>query len=362
MISKSNSVALIGAHGYKASYGGFDNLINNIVDKSKNGILYFCYTPSEGNKNVLMPANARRVFINLSGRGASSLLFDFLSILHALLFCRTLFFMGIAPAPFLLFVKLIFWKKIVVNIGGVEWERPQFNRIIRIYLKVCLAITKLTSDVIVIDNNSYRKHFPNNKNVQMIPYGGDLKKYSEKLFDVFCRKYGIFEKSYFLSVSRSIEDNCLRELCETFRANPQLNLVLISNFSNSSYGELVLSEYSKDKNISLINGLYDRAVLDSVRRKAFCYVHTHTLCGTAPSLVEIVHARIPILSIKNPQNVATLHYYSENVEHFFENFEELDAMLKNGIEFGSRIPDFSLVQLYSWERVVESYETIFVDD
>ena len=81
-----------------------------------------------------------------------------------------------------------------------------------------------------------------------------------------------------MSISRSLEDNQIAELCECF-IKLEKKLVLISNLSKSEYGKSILKKYNNYENVVLIDGLYNKQELDLVRRKCKAYIHTHTLCS-----------------------------------------------------------------------------------
>jgi len=138
-----------------------------------------------------------------------------------------------------------------------------------------------------------------------LTYGGEIDTTLD-LNEEILMKYPFISKSYYLSISRSLEDNQLEEICECF-SKLDKSLVLISNFSKSTYGISVYEKYKQFPNIYLIDGLYDKPELDLIRRKCIAYIHTHKLCGTAPSLVEMIIAQVPIISYDNPQNRYTLH-------------------------------------------------------
>ncbi len=133
-------------------------------------------------------------------------------------------------------------------------------------------------------------------------------------------------------------------------------MVLISNFSSSEYWQSVLEKYSHNENIILINGLYNKDELDLVRRKCKAYIHTHTLCGTAPSLVEMIISRRPILSIDVPQNKFTLDSYGV----YFKTFDELKNILstKEDVESQALTPNY-LVEKYNWKRIVDDYQDLY---
>ena len=168
------------------------------------------------------------------------------------------------------------------------------------------------------------------------------------------KKYPFIITDYFLSISRSLADNLIDELCESFVDSKHM-LVLISNLSSSDYGKFVYSKYKDCLNIVLINGLYDKAELDLVRRKCKAYIHTHTLCGTAPSLVEMIISQRPIFSIDNPQNRFTLH----NQSYFFSNFSDIQTLLNEKNNLIKFIPSSEICKLYDWNKAVKDYEHLY---
>ena len=187
----------------------------------------------------------------------------------------------------------------------------------------------------------------------VVPYGGEINS-SLELTKEMKIKYPFLNKDYFLSISRSIEDNQLREVCNAFK-NLKFNLVLISNFSKSQYGKSILDEYSGIKNIILIDGLYIKPELDLVRRNCKCYIHTHTTCGTAPSLVEMIICNKPIISFDVPQNRNTL----EKSGAYFKSFYDLVRIIKSTNNFSKYLPKKSLMKNYKWPNIIESYENLF---
>ena len=76
------------------------------------------------------------------------------------------------------------------------------------------------------------------KNIKIIPYGGEIS-HVLKTSD----KYSFLNKKYYLSISRSIADNKINELCSFFQKNPNYNLVLISNLSKTEYGRKVFLNF-----------------------------------------------------------------------------------------------------------------------
>jgi glycosyltransferase involved in cell wall biosynthesis len=239
--------------------------------------------------------------------------------------------------------------------GGIEWERPKFGFFAKLYLKFCFWLGTLYSKWVILDNEYYKCFVSSEylgKSV-VIPYGGEIDD-SLELSEILINKFEFLTQKYFLSISRSLEDNQLDELCNSFVGINE-KLVLISNFSKSNYGLKVMNKFINEPNIYLIDGLYNKSELDLVRRKCHAYIHTHTLCGTAPSLVEMIVCRKPIISFDIPQNRFSL----DGQGTFFNNFTDLKKIVTTVIDFQVFIPNEKLCQRYNWKDIVDQYEKTY---
>jgi len=257
--------------------------------------------------------------------------------------------------PLISFLKIFKKTNIISNVGGLEWERPKFSYWAKMYLKFCFNLSFLLSKNVILDNEHYLKFAPKSRKHKavIIPYGGEIDTTLD-ITNVLSEKYPFLEKEYYLSISRALEDNFIDKICETF-SQIKVTLVLISNFTSSVYGKEVFEKYSNISNIILINGLYQKNELDLVRRKCKAYIHTHTLCGTAPSLVEMIIARRPIISIDVPQNRFTL----ENACTYFQSYDDLREILESNVDLNKFLPKTGLISKYDWQTIVNDYQALF---
>jgi hypothetical protein len=348
-------VAIIGSHGLYAKYGGWDQLVNNLAEKKSENIEYLIFNSAESPKNITCPPGVTVKRLGIKASGFQGLFYDFWSILISFGKADTLLLLGVQGIPLIPLLSLFGKTKIVSNVGGIEWERPKFGFFSKLYLKLCFNLSFIYSDYIIFDNPYYNKFIPKRRNaeVKIFPYGGEID-FSLNINNEIEEKYPFINSKYLLSISRSLEDNLLDELCESF-LNSEHKLVLISNFSNSVYGNKVYNKYNKIPNIFLINGLYIKPELDLIRRKCTAYIHTHTLCGTAPSLVEMIIAQRPIISVDIPQNRFTLHDHA----FFYSSFSEVQSFLNKGTDQSNYIPSPEICNLYRWSKIVQDYESIF---
>lgn len=350
----TTKVHLVGSHGLYASYGGWDQLVINLAELKSSQIQYLIFNPKETPVRDHSLENVSVKEIPLSGAGIQGLLFDAVSVLMSFK-ADTLLMLGMKALPVASFLKLVRPRlRLVVNIGGVEWERPQFNKILKLYLRLCFYLAKKNADCLIIDNEYYREFLSVNDSVevQRIAYGGTIDKHHSSAD--LRSEFEFIEQEYYLSISRSISDNKIDELCSVFSKLPDEKLVMISNFSNSQYGRDILERFKGFSNIVMIDGLYDKPKLDAIRRSCRAYIHTHTLCGSSPSLIEMIVCRVPIYSIDVVQNRFTL----DGQATFFKDFDELTPLLAtNSLP---RVPGRELVDRYNWPNVVSSYENLLL--
>lgn len=350
-----NKVAIIGSHGLYANYGGWDQLVINLVENPKRKFDFLVFNSIDSNKDFDIPVGTQVIFMPLKASGIQGVFYDYISILISFFKADVFLLLGAQGMPMVYLLNFFFKKKIIVNSGGVEWEREKFSALAKWYLKLCFDLCFKFANHVIIDNDIYKKYIPLKSIVpySVIPYGGRIDN-SLKISKKIIKKYPFLEKDFFLSVSRSIEDNQLNEICETFTKSKK-HLVLISNLSNSNYGKKVLSKYSNTPNITLIDGLYNKPELDLIRRRCICYIHTHTTCGTAPSLVEMIICNKPIISFDVPQNRNTL----ENFGKYFFCFNSLADLLKSTTNYSNFLVNKDVLKKYQWKQIVKSYENLF---
>ena len=346
MIIKVN---VVGSHGLYASYGGWDQLVINLAERKDERIRYLIFNPKEtAVSNQLPDVSVKQ--LPFSGSGGQGFIFDTVSLLLSFS-ADAVLMLGIKAMPVAMLLKIFRPKlKLIVNIGGIEWQRPQFNPLLKFYLRFCFYLAKKVSTQMVIDNKYYQELFDGDDiaKVKTISYGGTIDNtlHTDDVIDEF----DFVDSDYYLSISRSIRDNKMEELCSMFSNCPDQKLVLISNFSNSEYGLDVLAKYKEYSNIELIDGLYDKPKLDLVRRNCKAYIHTHTLCGSAPSLIEMIVCRVPIYSIDVVQNRHTLSDHG----FYFSSFAELHSMIKDDLL--PNPPSIFFSSQYDWQAVVDEYQ------
>jgi glycosyltransferase involved in cell wall biosynthesis len=314
-------VAIIGTNGLPAQYGGFETLVANIHESISEHHDLTVYCSNKTQKGVKSIGKTRLFRIPLSANGWQSFFYDFISIFHAIFIADVLIILGLGGGlalPILSFTG----KKLIYNPGGVETDKVRGSKItgrVETMLKRFFdhGFYKLSKNI-VLDNEAF---FPQldvySDKLILIEYGGEDSSLEQKV-----DWKSPFEE-YDISVSRAQEDMNIHLVLEAYTKSSR-NLIMISNWGTSEYGQSLFSKFHKKfSNIFLHEAVYEKSKLNCMRSGARLYVHSHMLCGTAPSLVEAMSLNLGVLSFDVPTN----RYTTEDKALYFTSADELANIL-----------------------------------
>jgi len=363
-MKKKKKVAIIGTNGIPARYGGFETLSEFLVEflNEQFDFVVFCSkTQKKSQNNLKTYKGAKLIYLPFNANGYQSILYDAISIIISLFKYNTLLVLG-ASGSFSFFLNTIFKKNIILNHGGLnEWEREKYGKIGKLWALYSRKIaTKFTTNDIgdnplIID--SLKKTF--GVEAKLISYGGDHV-FDVKTDDSLLIKYPFVKDEYYVSVSRAQPDNNIHLLIDAFEFLPDKKLVIISNWQVSKYGKNIWEKFkNKFENIILLDGVYDKRELHYLRSKSLAYIHSHSFCGTAPSLIEAMALELPIISYDVPTN----RYTTDNKAVYFKTEEDLKKVinsLNQQLLAANKKEMFQLSQeRYTWKHVAELYAEIF---
>jgi glycosyltransferase involved in cell wall biosynthesis len=362
-MSQSNKkVSLIGTNGIPARYGGFETLTEYLAKNLNQEYDLSCYCAKTKKKDRLATyQNTKLIYIPFKANGWQSMVYDALSILDSLFKHDILVILGFSGV-FAFPLKYVFRKKIIFNIGGIEWQKvrgSKFTGKLEVLIKkgfewICVK----SSDTIIVDNQVLYDYVKKEYNIDSVlaEYGGDHAVY-EPVSDELIEKYSFLNRPYDLTVSRAQEDMNIHLVIEAYKLIPARNLVVISNWEISDYGKtLKRKNQNKFENIILLDAIYDLKVLNALRGNCTIYLHTHSLCGTAPSLTEAMSLKLPVICF----DVATNRASTEEKSYYFNDIESLKEILRglNQDKIKQLGDDMSEIatRRYTWKRIVSLYK------
>lgn len=351
-------VAIIGIQGIPARYGGFETLVENLVTGKKNrDIEYTVYCSSKDMDTRIKTYHGCNLkYIPLHANGFQSIPYDIISMLRSISGYDDLLILGVSGCIFLPILRLLYNKRIIVNIDGLEHRRDKWGKAAKWFLRKSEAMSVKYADVIISDNEGIRQYVTNTygKPSTLIGYGGDhvLRGMSKDRQKEILNKYNLESGQYAITVCRIEPENNCHIILEAF-ASTGRKLMFIGNWQHSEYGRKLLVQYGHCCNINMQSPVYDLDTLYALRNNAGLYIHGHSAGGTNPSLVEAMFFGHPILAYDCVYNRAT----TENKALYFKNISDLKELLHATIK-DDQLKNIALNN-YKWEHIVSQYENLF---
>lgn len=355
-------VAIIGIQGVPANYGGFETMVENILNENTpSEIEYTVYCSSKDyEKQLVEYKGAKLVYIPLRANGAQSPLYDALSLFKSVRGYDVILVLGVSGCVFLPLFRMVNRKKLIVNIDGLEWKRAKWGRFAKLFLRVSERMALWCADVVVADNQGIVDYIPGRyqDKTMLIAYGSDhvMKSISDENQDAILRRYELYRKKYSITVCRiEPENNC--ELILNVFARSGKKLVFVGNWNRSEYGRLLKEDYSEFSNITMLDPIYDLNLLYVLRRNCEFYVHGHSAGGTNPSLVEAMLCGCNILAYDVVYNRQT----TEGLAFYFKDGIDLTIMIlgQGGLRDNSKLMFEIAQRRYTWSVIAKQYEALY---
>jgi glycosyltransferase involved in cell wall biosynthesis len=319
-------IAIIGTVGIPATYGGFETLVENLAKFHQHAqlpsdVAVYCSAKSYPEK-LSTHLGAELRYIPLSANGPSSVLYDVLSLISAVRRkADVCLLLGVSGAVALPFVRLLSNTRIVTNVDGIEWKRAKWKGFSKWFLRFSEATAVRFSHEVIADNGAIAQHVRDSygRECAVIAYGGD------HAIETAAIPYdgSPLPTDYALSLCRIEPENNPDMILEAFSRTPEISLVFVGNWQNSTFGRDLKARYGDVPNVHLLDPIYDTGVLRTIRSNAQLYVHGHSAGGTNPSLVEMMHFGVPIVAYDCTFN----RFSTEGQALFFDSAEQLGSIV-----------------------------------
>lgn len=336
-------ISIIGTVGVPANYGGFETLVENLLnDGVDNSISVYCSSKAY-EKKVSSYKNAKLFYIPLNANGAQSIPYDILSLCHAI-YKKTdvILLLGVSGAIILPFIRLFSKTKIVTNIDGLEWRRDKWNPLVKCFLKFSEKLAVKFSDIVIADNKAIadyvKEEYAVNSNV--VAYGGD---------HAVIKPLNVVDGGYALALCRIEPENNVELILQAFSKSSK-RLKFIGNWESSGFGRSMKRKFSGCSNIEILDPIYDIATLFEIRQACSFYVHGHSAGGTNPSLVEMMHFKKSILAFDCNYNRAT----TEDKCQYFSDVNSLVSMVGSIDDVGASMLEIAQ-RRYTWAIIKTQY-------
>lgn len=354
-------IAIVGSNGIPSKYGGFETLVEYLAEHLSDqfSITVFCSSKFQDYR-VSSYKGVDLQYINLDPNGWQSVFYDFFSLLRCIKNYDKVLLLG-CSGGILQWAFYRYRHKIIINIGGLDWQRSKWNLFTRKFLKLSEKFALRFSNRIISDNQGIKEYIREEYGFDstVVAYGGDQAFSVDTKTDL--EEYPFLKSPYAFALARIQPDNNIEMLCNSFDDDSLFPLVIVGNWNSSRYGQELRKIYKKNSKIILLDAIYDQNELNLVRSNCYVYLHGHSAGGTNPALVEAMNLGLPIFAFDNIYN----RYTTENQASFFSNSKILKEMLanisENELQRNSENMHSIAKSRYCWSHICAAYARIFND-
>ncbi|MFA9398099.1 MAG: beta 1-4 rhamnosyltransferase Cps2T [Clostridiaceae bacterium] len=380
-------VFIVGSKGIPGAYGGYETFVDKLTEYHQNNkdIKYHVACKSKESGEIEYH-NARCFKIKVPNIGsAQAIYYDVVALKNCCRYIQKhhieypiIYILACRIGPFAAHFQKKIHKlggKVYVNPDGHEWMRAKWSIPVRKYWKISEQMMVKHADLLICDSKNIEKYIHQeyeqyDPKTTFIAYGAETRKSTivdddHKLLDWY-REKGLSFKSYYLVVGRFVPENNYETMIREFiLSKSKRDFALITNVSDKFLEELkAKTGFNKDSRIKFVGTMYDQELLKKIRENAYGYFHGHEVGGTNPSLLEALGSTDLnlLLDVGFNKEVAEdgALYWGKKAGNLADMIDKSDTMSKEkivalGVNAKKRIAD-----AYSWEYIVEEYESVFL--
>lgn len=382
-------VFIIGSKGIPAQYGGYETFVDKMTEnQSSRDIKYhvacavddaneageFEYNGAHCFKVVRRPiGSAKAITYDIDALKYCIAYIEEHKIAHPIVYvlaCRIGPFVG----PYARKLHKL-GGVLLVNPDGHEWMRAKWSAPVRKYWKVSERGMVKHADLLVCDSKNIERYIHEEYGVlkpetTFIAYGADIPR--SKLSDTdekwtsWLQEHGLTPYGYYLVVGRFVPENNYETMIREFMAsNTKRDFALVTNVNDKFLDELERkTHYRIDPRIKFVGTVYDQELLKKVRECAYGYFHGHEVGGTNPSLLEaLASTKLNLLlDVGFNREVAedSALYWTKEPGNLSSLIERADKLEEEEIARYDAASTERIKQSYSWRRITDLYETLFL--
>ena len=359
-------IGIAGSRGYPYVYSGYETFVKELAEglqrRGHEVIVYahrelFAERPAvvNGIRVVYVPGVRSKTLSQLTHSGLSTV---------AALVARpdVLLFVNSANGPFGALTRL-FRVRSAINVDGMEWLRPKWQGLGRVYFRWASRQATRWFDAVVSDSvrmsEIYEREF--GVRAETIAYGAHPPAAADP---ALLAQRGLQPGDYYLVVGRLIPDNNLDTILSGFvKSRSPRKLAVVGDVP---YDDPYASRLKAvaDPRLVWCGYVRDRITLDTLYTSSYGYFHGHGYGGTNPTLLEAMAAGCGLFAIDTPFSREVLGesgcgwFFQKTPEGIVEAIEFAESNPEALVAAG-RNAQARVASEYTWSGIVDAYEQLF---
>jgi glycosyltransferase involved in cell wall biosynthesis len=329
MLDTQPRVLILGTRGVPAAHGGFESFAEKLslflVERGWRVTVYCQHDVAKVTQRFSSDAwrGVERINVQVDQAGAlGTIAFDWHSIRHAATQDGVCLVLGYNTAALLALLRAK-GRKILINMDGIEWQRPKWSRPVRLGFYLNEWLGAWLGQRLVADHPAIADHLATRRPrgaTAMIPYGGDEVTAAPA---APVTGLGLVPGNYLIAIARLEPDNNILPMVQAFSRRPRgAKLVVLGRVDPTNLYHAALTAAAGDE-VIFPGAIYDKVTVQALRFHARAYCHGHMVGGTNPSLVEALWCGNPVLAHRNRFNVWT----AGAEQFFFSDTDECERLI-----------------------------------
>lgn len=382
-------VFIIGCKGIPAEYGGFETFVDQLVSNQVSpDITYHVACAVDSLPKIIDFSYNGALCHNIKWRhvgSARAVLYDIDACSWAIDYVKRnrishpiFYILACRIGPFISHYSKAIHKLggvILVNPDGLEWKRAKWNAPIRRYWKISERQMVRNADLLICDSKNIEKYVHSQyksyePSTRYIAYGADVVKsdspHGVNEVDAWFSDNNLTPFQYYLIVGRFVPENNYETVIREFmKSETHKALVIITKVEPDFLSQLEeRTHFRSDSRIRFVGTVYDKMLLQQIRKLAFAYIHGHEVGGTNPSLLEALASTqlSLLLDVCFNREVAenSAVYWNKEPDNLSTLIGKVEDYPPNVLAQYQRTGMDRIRQYYSWARIVGQYENLFL--
>ncbi len=353
-------VGIFSSLGVPPRYGGFETLawhLSKYLSEQGCKVLVQTMSGVTCSENEYIPNGVIPVYFSRGESLLGDVIYDVKAFARMAKRVNVALVLGYGSAPFLRIFKH-YKVPVILHTGGMEWQRPRFNKFQKRILKCFERVGVKSADHLIVDSPIIKAYMDENYATPstLIAYGAETFSVTES--DLPFRSL-ITPNSYFLFIARLEPSTSVDYILEEYIKSRRQEKLLLVGPVLPSYKRRLESIAAHDSRIIFTGGFYgNQKELFALRRFACSYINGNRTGGTPPSLIEALSAGRHIIAHNNPHMHAALgdvdaSYYDYVPGSLCSILNDLDESRLFNDKNQSYIERYE--SMFTWPKICQCY-------
>lgn len=359
-------IAILGSRGIPHTYSGYEAFIGEVgprLVQRGHEVLVYCRSSLFRNKPTTYKGVRLIYRPNIETKSFGTFTHTLVSVVDVLFRGTDVIFVVNVANAFHCILPRLLGKNVAINVDGLDWKRAKWGRFGRKYFYWnAKYVGRICPKGVVTDAQEMRRIYLEEFGTPStsIAYGANIETSRNPKV---VKEYGLEPGEYYLVASRLVPENKADLIARAFESVKTSRKLAIAGSANYKSTFVERLKGTQDSRVRFLGHVSNADHVKELHCNAFAYVHGHSLGGTNPALLKALGYGNCILALGTAFNREVLHdfgiFFEDDASDLKRKIQEIEDNPTIAEEFRRRAP-LRIRQAYTWDRITELYEELFL--